>query len=1182
MGNLCMKSLAKPLGRIAQWQSRLGVVQQADAAQRRGDWAKAARLYEMEIAQSPLRADLLIQLGHCNKERGEYRLAYDSYMRAINIRPVDDDAYLHLGHLLKVSGNVFCASRCYLSAAQLGNRDARIEYDNVNTISTPSNFSLRKKVPVEVSSAGEHPDDDRRLNITLGALEMCEVDPSVVGRLREAARLLFVAGFAAAAKGIFEMSFIRDGFGPIGRRNSVEIALHTRLWGGGGPFLLGSHNDPAYRNPFPAIRRAAIGWLTDEFGEAGGGRSAQFLGNGSHPPDSWREQVSPELRGSFGVDTLAAHATASLQQAAAIRELVSRLYEGLATACADDDWARLRAVMQDLKVSVFDAAPLISFDTDDRRNSIEIHATRVLFNNLYDFVCDNFPLIVGPLASPRVLASISRLECPLFACYLSRASTLYGSPNELIDDIVYEIARVTNKPDDHVRQRALEQVIALIGCRLESGALINLFTVVFESNLPTATAALLHVLMSKHPNNLELMVRVSQTLKHAGYSEIAREILRKSSSRDSVVAGSVEFGVLVEQAILEKICGNFREAVQILSKCLTADQRNQFVRNEILMLLPEIDDIEEVLEYINKDPELRELAQGRRLYRLHLDGWAFHGTQVSGDQDSDVDNLLLELTSAVIKAPGTAYQGERREGVDIVQLGWERRGSQWGDLPVLRGIEAIRVRVISLVPLIAMRVRFDGRTVCLEQVQARMSQTEQKNEYMFNAWFDASALRPGLHELQLYFEEYSGGYRVREELVFVDRLLVRNERTRNSASVVALDDSTSGLPLDERVNSLPSVIYSTRRLFFETPIRRVLVVRADQLGDFVVSIPAIKRLRDLFPEAQFFGLVNPSAMEIARTMEFFEGLFEIKMSYEPMEGRRYLSPQDQIELRRRLGEHSFDLAIDLSTGSDTRPVLRLSGAPVMVGFKPHEFPWLSFGIDAVTHDGVNGRERVPHGTLIMMLVDALGTMLRPQYTVHPARHPNRQLLERFGIGEGEPYLLLHSGSRLLMKRWPLSHYRELARLAIAATNLKVVMLVDDPSQLPEIEGPGLPPDRFCAAAGILPFAELDALVSHCAAMVGNDSGPKHLAASRGAKVVSVHMGQVNWQEWGQEGDGLIVTRHVPCYGCGIVEAHECGKNLACLVHIRPDEVFAAVQQVLTFETEPSAAALGQPAVAPAD
>jgi ADP-heptose:LPS heptosyltransferase len=1163
-----MKSLSRPLGRMAQWQSRTGVAQQANAAQHRGDWAEAARLYEIEIAQSPQRADLLIQLGHCNKERGEYRRSYENYLAAINIQPFDDDVYLHVGHLLKVTGNLYCASRCYLFSSLRGNIDATSEYNDIGKITIPPRFSFREKRSAEGTSANEYANgDERRLNLILGTLEMCEVDTSAIGRLREAAQLLFLAGCTAAAKGMFEMSFIREGFGLVGRRNSIEIGLRTGLWGGGGPFLHRSRDISGPRAPFPTVRRAAVAWLIAQFNEDGVGASMPASDEVSDPLRSPAERISSEFAELYSVDALAAHSIFMRQQATAIRDLVSCFYEALSAGSPDDDWTQLRAVMCDLKASVADAAPLISFDTDDIRDNVEVHAARILFNNLYDFIYDNYPSIIGPSASPQVLARTSRFECPMLAPYLGKASALHDSPSELINDLAYEIAR-----SDLADRRALEHVIALIGSRIEGDALHHLFSAVLKGGLPNAIAALLHSLMSKHRNNRSLIIRFSQILKHAGFFEMARVILQTIPGRKSVEAGSVEFDVLIERAILEKICGNFDEAVRIFASCLSCDQGNQFVREEILTLLPETDDMEKVLDCVKIDPEFIALAQRRRLYRLHLDGWTSHGVQSGEGPKIGNGDPMLELMPGMFQVSTTTYLPERSECVDIVHLGWERRTSQWGDLPVLRGIEAIRVRVISMTPLLAMRVRFDGRTVCLEQARP-IIQSEQENEYIFNAWFDSSALRAGLHELQLYLEELSGGYRIREELVFVDRPLGRDDAVRNSGSIVVLDASTPGLPLEERVKSLPSVVYSTRRYFCETPIRRVLVVRADQLGDFVVSIPAIHRLRDLLPDARFFGLVSPSAMELAQTSGFFEELFEVNMIYAPMEGRRYLSLHDQIELRRQLGKHSFDLAIDLSTGSDTRPVLRLSGAPITVGFKPHEFPWLSFGIDAVTRDAVNGRERVPHGTVITMLVDALGTLLRSQDTVKPPLPPNKGRLERFGIDEGEHYLLLHTGSRLLMKQWPLTHYRELARLAIGATEMKIVMLVDTPSEAQEIETAGLPTDRFCVVAGRLPFAELDALVSHCAAMVGNDSGPKHLAASRGAKVVSVHMGQVNWQEWGQEGDGLIVTRHVPCYGCGIVEAHECGKDLACLVHIRPEEVLTAVQQVL-------ASGVGQNVVSP--
>ena len=92
----------------------------------------------------------------------------------------------------------------------------------------------------------------------------------------------------------------------------------------------------------------------------------------------------------------------------------------------------------------------------------------------------------------------------------------------------------------------------------------------------------------------------------------------------------------------------------------------------------------------------------------------------------------------------------------------------------------------------------------------------------------------------------------------------------------------------------------------------------------------------------------------------------------------------------------------------------------------------------------------------------------------------------------------------------------------------------------------------------LPFADFDALLAGAAVFVGNDSGPKHLAALRGVPVVSIHSARINWNEWGQEQTGVIISRRVPCAGCGITEARECGRNIACIRDIRAEEVLAAV------------------------
>jgi len=51
---------------------------------------------------------------------------------------------------------------------------------------------------------------------------------------------------------------------------------------------------------------------------------------------------------------------------------------------------------------------------------------------------------------------------------------------------------------------------------------------------------------------------------------------------------------------------------------------------------------------------------------------------------------------------------------------------------------------------------------------------------------------------------------------------------------------------------------------------------------------------------------------------------------------------------------------------------------------------------------------------------------------------------------------------------------------------------------------------------------------------------------------------------GQELSGVIISRKVPCAGCGIdYDVDECGKDYACIVKISPEEVFDTVIALLS-------------------
>jgi ADP-heptose:LPS heptosyltransferase len=136
-------------------------------------------------------------------------------------------------------------------------------------------------------------------------------------------------------------------------------------------------------------------------------------------------------------------------------------------------------------------------------------------------------------------------------------------------------------------------------------------------------------------------------------------------------------------------------------------------------------------------------------------------------------------------------------------------------------------------------------------------------------------------------------------------------------------------------------------------------------------------------------------------------------------------------------------------------------------------------------------------------------------------------------------------------------------MLLGRTDLKIVLLADDAETIVRAAEDAGHSARLRLVEGQLPFATFDALLSHCAVFVGNDSGPKHLAALRGVPVVSLHMARLNWSEWGQEISGRIVSRRVPCAGCAIgLDGEDCGKDFACLRHIKAEEVYAAVEELL--------------------
>jgi ADP-heptose:LPS heptosyltransferase len=97
---------------------------------------------------------------------------------------------------------------------------------------------------------------------------------------------------------------------------------------------------------------------------------------------------------------------------------------------------------------------------------------------------------------------------------------------------------------------------------------------------------------------------------------------------------------------------------------------------------------------------------------------------------------------------------------------------------------------------------------------------------------------------------------------------------------------------------------------------------------------------------------------------------------------------------------------------------------------------------------------------------------------------------------------------------------------------------------------------IASMAGRTSLADLPRLLRNCVLYIGNDSGPKHVAAAVGIPTIGIHSGVVDPVEWGPVGPmAVALRRNMTCSPCYLANAEDCPRALACLRSLEPGVVY---------------------------
>jgi heptosyltransferase-3 len=288
-------------------------------------------------------------------------------------------------------------------------------------------------------------------------------------------------------------------------------------------------------------------------------------------------------------------------------------------------------------------------------------------------------------------------------------------------------------------------------------------------------------------------------------------------------------------------------------------------------------------------------------------------------------------------------------------------------------------------------------------------------------------------------------------------------------------------------------------------MKRILVIRGGAIGDFVLTLPGLKALRENYPKAHIEILGYAHITALAEKRFYADAVRSIE--YGALS--RFFARGAELPDDLATYFADFDLIISYLFDPDRifQTNLERAGADTIIA-GPSK-------VNAGGHASVQ---------LARPMTDDLGLEISNAGAEFFAASEDLKEAEEFLRGLTEPVVALHPGSGSEKKNWPLQNWRELAESLLAAKNFTGSLLVvsgeADEAQAQAFRSlKANPRVRF---AHDLPLPKLAAILGPTV-FAGHDSGISHLAAAAGAKCLLL-FGPTDPAIWAPMNENVEVIR----------------------------------------------------------
>jgi len=277
-------------------------------------------------------------------------------------------------------------------------------------------------------------------------------------------------------------------------------------------------------------------------------------------------------------------------------------------------------------------------------------------------------------------------------------------------------------------------------------------------------------------------------------------------------------------------------------------------------------------------------------------------------------------------------------------------------------------------------------------------------------------------------------------------------------------------------------------------LRNILTIRFARLGDVILLLPALSTIKSSFPDAKLSFLTGHPCASIAEMSPAVDHVISVDR-IAMRDGPLWKALHDVKNLVADIRSRNFDAVIDFHSFRETNLLTWFSRAPLRVGMKRHDAPFLPF---CFNEPPVSEDKSLHVSEMFQRVAEGLKGVSRVSSDRNWVCVPETVLQWRRSVLADEPTLTVFVDAPVADRRWPPANFAAVADFAVERLGARVVVLSSSVNAaaaecvLQHSRNP-----RALRVFTDLSMPQLAAVIAGSQLLVSNDTGPMHLGPALG-------------------------------------------------------------------------------------